>query len=109
MWNIVDQAYDGMQKHNGSVLLTFDESITLKHHLKTMKQMLKEKQKQDPVTWKIEFLNLRVKDSLSSYFTYMMLMNRQVLKHVFYLSTFLMLNLQEETNTQFQSKKMKYE
>ena len=84
MWNIVDQAYNGMQKHNGSVLLTFDESITLKHHLKTMKQMLKEKQKQDPITWKIEFLNLRVKGSLSSYFTYSMLMNRQVLKHVFY-------------------------
>ena len=84
MWDIVDQAYNGMQKHNGSVLLTFDESITLKHHLKTMKQMLKEKQKQDPITWKIEFLNLRIKDSLSSYFTYTMLMNRQILIHVFY-------------------------
>lgn len=29
MWDIVDQAYKGMQKHNGSILLTFDESITL--------------------------------------------------------------------------------
>lgn len=84
MWNIVDQAYNGMQKHNGSILLTFDESITLKHHLKTMKQMLKEKKKQDPITWKIEFLNLRVKDSMSSYFTYKMLMDRQNSKHVFY-------------------------
>ena len=87
MWDIVDQAYTGMQKKNGSILLTFDESITLKHHLKTMKQMIKEKKKQDPVTWKIEFLNLRVKDSMSSYFTYSMLMNRQIMKHVFYPRT----------------------
>ena len=87
MWGIVDQAFYGMLKKNGSVLLTFDESITLKHHLKTMKQMLKEKKKQDPITWKIEFLNLRVKDSMSSYFTYKMLMDRQVSKHVFYPRT----------------------
>lgn len=26
IWDIVDQAYTGMQKHNGSVLLTFDET-----------------------------------------------------------------------------------
>lgn len=84
MWDIVDQAFSGMLKNDGSILLTFDESITLKHHLKTMKQMRREKKKQDPVTWKTEFLNLKVKDSLSSYFTYKMLMNRQVLKHVFY-------------------------
>jgi len=84
MWEIVDQAFNGMLKHDGSILLTFDESITLKHHLKTMKQMKREKKKQDPVTWKTEFLNLKVKDSLLSYFTYKMLMNRQILKHVFY-------------------------
>lgn len=87
MWDIVDQAYEGMQKHNGAVILTFDESITLKHHLKTLKQLIRERRKQDPVTWKIEFLNLRVKGSLSSYFTYSMLMNRQVSKHVFYPRT----------------------
>ena len=84
MWGIVDQAFNGMLKDDGSVLLTFDESITLKHHLKTMKQMKREKKKQDPVTWKTEFLNLKVKDSLSSYFTYKMLMDRQISKHVFY-------------------------
>ena len=84
MWEIVDQAFRGMLKNDGAILLTFDESITLKHHLKTMKQMKREKKKQDPVTWKTEFLNLKVRDSLSSYFTYSMLMNRQNLKQVFY-------------------------
>lgn len=84
MWDIVDQAFDGMMKNDGSILMTFDESITLKHHLKTMKQMVREMKKQDPITWKTEFLNLKVKDSMSSYFTYAMLMSRQVLKRVFY-------------------------
>lgn len=84
MWGIVDQAFNGMLKKDGSVLLTFDESITLKHHLKTMKQMIRQKKKLDPVTWKTEILNLKVKDSMSSYFTYSMLMSRQILKHVFY-------------------------
>ena len=52
-----------------------------------MKYMIREKKKQDPTTWKIEFLNLRVKDSISSYFTYSMLMNCQRLKQVFYPRT----------------------
>lgn len=84
MWGIVEQAFDGMLKKDGSILLTFDESITLKHHLKTMKQMKRLKKKLDPVTWKTEVLNLKVKDSISSYFTYSILMGRQVLKHMFY-------------------------
>lgn len=84
MWDIATQALDGMKKHNHAVMLAFDESIALKHELKTIEQLIKEKKKQDPVTWKIEFLNLKVKDSLSSYFTYSMLLNRQVSRHVFY-------------------------
>lgn len=87
MWDISDQALEAMKKHKGGVMLAFDESITLKHGLKTMKQLKKEKKKQDPATWKIEFLNLKVRDSISSYFTYAMLINRQKLKHLFYPRT----------------------
>ena len=43
MWDIVDQAFAGMIKSDGSILLAFDESITLKHHLKTLKQLINEK------------------------------------------------------------------
>lgn len=84
MWDISAQALDAMKKHKGGVMLAFDESITLKHDLKTIDQLIKEKKKQDPATWKIEFLNLKVRESTSAYFTYSMLMKRQVLKHVFY-------------------------
>lgn len=84
MWGISNQALTEMKKHNGGLMLAFDESIALKHELKTMEQLVKEKKKQDPATWKIEFLNLKLRDSLSSYFTYKMLINRQISKHVFY-------------------------
>lgn len=84
MWGIASQALDEMKKHNGGLMLAFDESIAIKHELKTIEQLIKEKKKQDPATWKIEFLNLKLRDSVSSYFTYKMLINRQISKHVFY-------------------------
>jgi hypothetical protein len=84
MWNISEQALDAMKKNKGGVMLAFDESITLKHDLKTIDQLIKEKKKQDPITWQIEFLNLKVRDAISSYFTYSMLINRQKLRQVFY-------------------------
>ncbi len=87
MWGIASQALDEMKKHNGGLMLAFDESIAIKHELKTVEQLIKEKKKQDPATWKIEFLNLKLRDSVSSYFTYKMLIQRQVSKHVFYPRT----------------------
>lgn len=87
MWDIADQALDSMIQHKGGLMLAFDESIAIRHELKTIEQLVKEHKKQDPTTWKIEFLNLKVKDSLSSYFTYTILLNRQVSKHPFYPRT----------------------
>jgi hypothetical protein len=84
MWTIVDMNYELMLKHGKGMLLAFDESICLKHGFKTRQQLIKEKKKQDPTSWKVEFLNLRIKESDSAYFTYSMLMNRQISKQVFY-------------------------
>lgn len=84
MWGIADQAMNAMIHHKDGLMLAFDESIAIKHELKTVEQLIKEKKKQDPATWQIEFLNLKVRDSLSSYFTYSMLISRQISKHPFY-------------------------
>ena len=84
MWDIVDQSFTDMMNGKKTVLLTFDEAIALKHKLKLRSQLIKERKKQDPISWKTEFLNLRIKDSISSYFTYSMLSARQVSKQVFY-------------------------
>lgn len=87
MWGIVDQAYNGMDRDDGSCLLAFDESITLKHNIRTMRQMQKEKKKQDALTWRIEFLNERVKENEHAYFTYSMLQQNQRCKKAFYPRT----------------------
>ena len=84
MWDIVDQSFADMMSGKKTVLLTFDEAIALKHKLKLRSQLIRERKKQDPISWKTEFLNLRIKDSISSYFTYSMLSARQVSKQVFY-------------------------
>lgn len=84
MWSIVDTAYDGMLKGSGECLLAFDESITLKHNIRTQRQMQKEKKKQDPITWQLEFLNARLKENQSAFFTYQMLLQNQKIKRPFY-------------------------
>lgn len=84
MWGIVDQAFEDMLKDKPSCLLAFDESITLRHNIRTMRQMIQEKKKQDPLTWRIEYLNERVKENTSAFFTYSMLTDNQRLRRVFY-------------------------
>ena len=84
MWDIVDQAYKDMLNDGRSAMLAFDESITLKHNIRTQRQMQQEKKKQDPITWQIEFLNLRIRNNASAFFTYSMLMDNQTLRQVFY-------------------------
>lgn len=87
MWGIVDQAYADMLKGNGSCLLAFDESIALMHKIKTQRYFQTEKKKQDPITWQLEFLNTRLKENRSAFFTYGMLQQNQRAKRPFYPRT----------------------
>lgn len=87
MWDIVDQTFDDMLKGAPYFLLAFDESIPLKHKIKTMKYFQREKKKQDPLTWRIEFLNERVKENEYAFFTYAMLQQNQRVKKPFYPRT----------------------
>lgn len=84
MWKIVDNAYKDMLDGKPSCLLAFDESVVLKHGIKSMSQLVAEKKKQDPITWKLEFLNCRVKENQSAYFTYSMFQNNQKVMRPFY-------------------------
>ena len=84
MWNIVDGIYNEMESGKPSVLLAFDESVILKHNLKSMQQLVGEKHKQDPITWALEFENQRIKENQSAFFTYSMLQQNQVCKQPFY-------------------------
>ena len=87
MWGIVDNAYEGMLNGTGEYLLAFDESITLKHNIRTQKQMQTERKKQDPFTWAVEFLNMRLKENQHAFFTYNMFLDNQKIKRPFYPRT----------------------
>lgn len=87
MWDLVDNTYNDMLRGKPSILLAFDESIALKHNIKTQKYFQTEKKKQDPITWRIEFMNERVKENRSAFFTYSMLKQNQTYKRPFYPRT----------------------
>lgn len=89
MWNIVDTVYNQMLNNQSSCLLAFDEAVVLKHGIKSMNQLIKEKKKQDPITWQVEFLNARLKENTAAFFTYSMLQKNQVAKQPFYPRTLL--------------------
>lgn len=84
MWGIVDKSYEEMLDGKPSCLLAFDESIAIRHNLKTMNYFRSEKKKQDQITWRLEFLNERVKENEAAFFTYTMLQQNQRVKKPFY-------------------------
>lgn len=87
MWSIADQAYDEMIKGRNFCILAFDESIAIKHKIKTMRYFQTEKRKQDPLTWRTEFLNERIKENEFAFFTYAMLQQNQKTMRPFYPRT----------------------
>lgn len=87
MWTIVDQAYDEMLKCKPSCLLAFDEAVALKHKIKSMRYFQTQKKKQDPTTWELEFMNTRLKENRSAFFTFSMLQQNQRCKKPFYPRT----------------------
>lgn len=87
MWGIVDQAFESMMTGKDSCLLAFDESVAIKHKIKTMRYFQTEKKKQDPMTWQLEFLNTRLKENRHAFFTYNLLQQNQNSKQVFYPRT----------------------
>lgn len=89
MWKLVDTAYNQMLNNQSSCLLAFDEAVVLKHGIKSMYQLVKEKRKQDTITWQVEFLNTRLKENTAAFFTYSMLQKNQVGKQPFYPRTLL--------------------
>lgn len=84
MWNIADTAFKDMLNHGTSYLLAFDESVVLKHGIKTKKQLERERKKLDSLSWRIEYLNERVKENTSAFFNYQELARQQKILRPFY-------------------------
>lgn len=84
MWDIADEAFKQMINNGSQALLAFDESVVLKHKIKTKKQLKLEKKKLDNLSWRIEYLNERVKENTSAFFSYQELSRQQRLQRAFY-------------------------
>ena len=84
IWDIADTAFRLMLNNKRQVLLAFDESVVLAHTLKTKKQLILEKRKLDDLSWRIEYLNERVKENTSAFFNYKELTRQQRISRPFY-------------------------
>lgn len=78
------EARNGMLKNNGSFFVAFDYSITLKHGIRTRRQLARERRKVDPVTFAIEYENLVLRSNENAYFPYDLVKSNCVLKRAFY-------------------------
>lgn len=87
MWDVVDTTYQDMTKDKNLCMLAFDESVALKHGIKSQRYYQIQKKKLDPITWRLEILNERLKENSSAFFTYSMLKQNQVCKQPFYPRT----------------------
>lgn len=84
MWNLFDETFNKMLKNETMVAIGLDEAVTLKYKIKTRKQLEDERAKQDKLSWRIEFLNSRVKENTQAFFTYGQFSKNQNLEHPFY-------------------------
>lgn len=84
MWEIADEAFAQMMNHKRQVLLAFDLSVVIEHKLKTINYLKREKKKLDNLSWRIEYLNERVKENTSAFFNYQELVRQQRILRPFY-------------------------
>lgn len=84
MWEIADEAFSQMMKHGKQILLAFDLSVVIEHKLKTLNYLRREKRKLDNLSWRIEYLNERVKENTGAFFNYQELARQQRLVRPFY-------------------------
>ena len=75
---------DGMFKNNGAFFIALDYSITLKHGIRTRKQLIREFSQSDPITIALEYKNFVLRSNTKAYFTYDIVKNCQTLKMPFY-------------------------
>ena len=80
----MDSTMADMLNGGDSTIVAFDYSITLRHNIKTRSFMEAAKRRTDPLTWAIEYENLRPTENTHAYFTYSMLTKCQTLRNVFY-------------------------
>ena len=77
MNTLIQDAYKAMLKGEKQCVIGLDYSVSLKHKIKTKNQILKDKRKFDPITFRIEYNNEMIKENTSAFFTYKMFTDNQ--------------------------------
>ena len=84
MQKLIDDTVKDMEQHKPVCLLGFDYSVPLLHKIKTRNQIIKDKKKFDPITFRIEYGNEMIRENTSAFFTYKMFTDNQRCKKPFY-------------------------
>lgn len=84
MWSLMRLALNQMYNSKDAILIGFDFAITLKHNIRTKKQLQKEKKKLGMTTFAMEYENLMLGETENAYFTYDKLNKNRKIKKAFY-------------------------
>lgn len=87
MSNMVHLAVSDMYKKSEALFLAFDYAITLKHNIRTKKQLVKEKKKLGTIAFSMEYENEMIGQGEDAFYTFDMMNSAQVLKKSFYPKT----------------------
>lgn len=82
-WKLIKSTGQDMLNGGDGMLMGFDYKLAVHHGLKTEKQMIKEKEKSDEISFAIEYEN-QMFDSAGSFFSYDLLKDSRKVKKVLY-------------------------
>lgn len=84
VWNFMKTVIKDMYSTNESLLIGFDYAITLKHNIRTKKQLIKERKKMDSLSFDMEYKNLMIGTAENAFYEFDLLNRSQILKKAFY-------------------------
>ena len=84
MWRIIDDNIKDMLNGRNHYVFAFDESVTLYHKIKSREQLLDIQRSQDPISFRLEYKNRRIKENTGAFFSYSMMTKNQLSKKPFY-------------------------
>jgi len=84
MWDHMKLSTVEMYNKFSSVIIGFDYSITLKHGIRTRKQLIKERKKLGRTSFSIEYENLMLGETENAYYTFDMISKNRKIKKSFY-------------------------
>ena len=84
LYHRAETEFKAMMRGGNNLFLALDYAVTLRHGIKTRKQLIRDIRQFDPVTARIEYFNQVLKQNSKAYYRYSELKNCQTLTKAFY-------------------------